>query len=200
MPVDEFRSSVYGWPNDNMPTRLCFPSSGFKGAICTAALDMPGVFKSKLQKHIYVENEKTSIYGIPKLFMTPARSSDINHTPDIRTRALLPTWCAELTISYLQPYIQVKQLTALLNAAGLSVGAGDDRQEKGKGGYGQFRIVAQDDPQIINLMQNAGRAAQDEALELAAPYDQESEELLTWFLTEYYKRRENTQARVKLVS
>src|SRR5579863_7996326 len=40
-PISEYRNSVYRYADDAHPTRLCFPAPAFKGAMMTAALDLP---------------------------------------------------------------------------------------------------------------------------------------------------------------
>jgi hypothetical protein len=186
-PLAEFVWSTYRSDGDG-PTRLYFPATGFKAAICTAALDMPGTKKAQIGRLVWVDGERVDIYGIPSLFMRPVRSADMNRTPDIRTRAILPRWACRLTVKYASPLLKEPQISNLLAAAGIFVGVGDYRQEKGKGSYGQFSLVSADDPTFLDLVQNEGREAQDAALKVAAPHDPESRELLEWYLAERGRR------------
>lgn len=187
-PPQEFRDSVYRWTDNDHPTRLKFPSPAFKGILGTAALEVPGAKKTQIGRLTWVEGTHVNIYGIPKLFMSVVRSADMNRTPDIRTRALLESWCAEVTLSYVQPTLNHKTIATLLAAGGLVSGMGDYRQEKGSGNYGQFRIVSQDDPEFALITKIGGREAQDAALEACEPVDDESAELLAWYYEEVVNR------------
>ena len=86
--------------------------------------------------------------------MAIVRSADMNRTPDVRTRAILPRWACQITISYAIPLLKEAQITNLLAAAGFTVGIGDYRQEKGKGSYGQYSLVAPDDANYRDIMEN----------------------------------------------
>src|SRR3954471_3524854 len=180
-PVWEYRASVYRHPRDDHPTRFYMPPTSIKAGICTAALDMPKTKKTQIGRLVWIEDKQLDIWGAPLLYMTPVRQADINRTPDIRTRAILPRWATRVTISYARPLMREPVITSLLNAAGYTVGIGDYRQEKGKGSFGQWRITAPDDPEFLDITQNEGRETQDQMLELAQCYDSESEDLLTWY-------------------
>jgi hypothetical protein len=104
-----------------------------------------------------------------------ARSSDI------RTRAILREWAATVSITFVSPNLNETGVANLLAAAGMVVGIGDWRPEKGKGNYGQFRIASQDDEEFLRIVKSGGREAQDAALEAPTSFDQETDELLDWF-------------------
>lgn len=186
-PVEEFRASPYLLP-ERYPTRIGLMSTAFKGAMATAALDIPGTKKSQIGRLVYVEGDYTAIHGLPRLFMSITRSADINKTPDVRTRAALPRWAAEVTVKFVKPLLNTQAIVNLLSAAGVTAGVGDWRPEKGKGNYGQFRITNDDDPEFIEIVKEGDRGAQIEAMENPAPYDDESEKLYSWYLTEAPKR------------
>ena len=76
----------------------------------------------------------------------------------------------------------------LIAAAGITVGIGDFRPEKGAGNYGQFTVVGADDERLTHLMKTGGRAAQIAAMEDPAAYDEQTEELLAWFDVEVRRR------------
>ena len=69
----------------------------------------------------------------------------------------------------------------LLSAAGVIVGVGDWRQEKGSGNYGLFRVAQPDDKELLEIMRTGGRKAQFAALETPGFYDKESQDLIQWF-------------------
>jgi hypothetical protein len=179
-PYQEFRASPYTLRDEEAPTYLAVMSSAFKNAMTTAALDLPGANKSQIGRLVWVEGEYTPIYGVPKLFMSVVRSADLNRTPDIRTRAIVWPWAALIDVSYIVPLITPHAVVNLAIAGGQTVGIGDWRTEKGKATYGQFGIVEEGDPRLQAVLAE-GRERQVRAMDEAAPYDQETEELLDWW-------------------
>lgn len=184
----EFLSSMYMHRDDNSPTRLRFPSTAPKKAMSTAALDLPGLKKAQIGRLVWIQGTSIDIYGVPQLFMSVVRSADIAKTPDIRTRAILPQWACQITISCVRPILSAIAMANLLAASGLICGLGDWRQEKGSGNHGQFQIVEQDDPQYLAIIQNQGRVAQDIAIKSPATFDDETDEMITWYDTEIKRR------------
>lgn len=189
VPVDEYRASAYTLKDDAAPTLLAILSTAFKGALRSAALDMPGAKKAQIGRLTYIAGEMVGIYGQPKLFMSITRSADMNKTPDVRTRAIVPEWACRLSVTFVQPLIRAQAVANLLAAAGITIGVGDWRPEKGAGSYGQFRIADKDDPEFLAILKSGGRAAQIEALEHPVCYDDETTELLSWFDEERAKRQ-----------
>lgn len=186
-PIAEFRDSPYTSANPDNPTRLQLLSSMFKGAMRTAALDLPGTKKSQIGRLVYVEGDRVDVYGKPQLMMSVTRSADMNRTPDIRSRAILPEWACKITVSFIKPIIREQSVANLLAAGGITAGIGDWRVEKGSGSYGTYRLVSLDDPDFIRITKQ-GRAEQDAALENPDCYDDETESLFSWFKTESVKR------------
>lgn len=189
VPIDEYRASAYTLKDDTQPTLLAMLSTAFKGALRSAALDMPGAKKAQIGRLTYLAGEFVGIYGVPKLFMSITRSADMAKTPDVRTRAIVPEWACHLTITFVQPLIRAQAVGNLLAAAGLTIGVGDWRPEKGSGNYGQFEIVSKDDQRYARIVKSGGRKAQIEALENPVAYDAETAELLSWFDDERAKRQ-----------
>ena len=143
-PEEEFVDSCY--INGTNGSYLSFPSTGIKRGMATAALETAGVTKASINRGIYVVGEHINVWGKPYMNMSVVRSSDINRTPDIRTRAKLPNWCTEVTIRYINPTFSQLDITALLVNAGTLCGLGDWRIEKG-GPMGGYRIVQTKDDQ-----------------------------------------------------
>lgn len=191
VPLDEYRDSV-SIIRGGVPTRICMPNPAWKGAMMTAALDLPGMRKSEVGRLTWVQGVYTPIYGVPQLLMSVVRSADISRTPDIRTRAILPRWAASFTVHFVKPLIRPDDVARMVGAAGITCGIGDFRQEKGKGNFGQFRACMPDDPEYLAIMHEATEA-QDAALERPDCYDHETEELLGWF-EEQVKGRETADA------
>ena len=187
-PLEEYRNSVYRRRTDDGPTRLIFPSTAFKGAMMTAALDLPGTKKAQIGRLVYVEGQFVDLFGAPQMFMSVVRSADMNRTPDVRTRAILPEWACRVRIRYNASMFKPQALGNLLAAAGIFCGVGDFRQEKGKGNYGQFAIVNEDDPTYLRIAEAGGRGAQDDALKNPAPYDVETEKLFGWYTSAVLER------------
>lgn len=188
-PIDEYRASAYTIKDDNAPTLLAILSTAFKGALRSAALDMPGAKKAQIGRLTYIPGELVGIYGLPELFMSITRSADINKTPDVRTRAIVREWACRLSVTYVQPLIRAQAVANLLAAAGITIGVGDWRPEKGAGNYGQFRLADKDDPEFLKILKR-GRVAQRAAMNADDPqcYDEETKELLSWFDDELKKR------------
>lgn len=187
-PLQEYQASPYRIANENSPTLIGIMSTAFKGAMRTAALDLPGSSKAQIGRLVYVEGDLVPIYGVPQIFMSITRSADINKTPDVRTRAIIPKWAATMTISFVSPIIKPKALLNLLAAGGITSGVGDWRPEKGKGDYGQFRIANEGDTEFEEIIATGGREIQIAAISEPEPYDLETEELLSWYNEEFARR------------
>jgi len=76
------------------------------------------------------------------------------------------------------PTLNETAIARLLETAGLVIGVGDFRQEKGKGNYGQFQIANKSD--CAEIMKVGGMTAQDRGLAEPECYDTESATLLAW--------------------
>jgi len=186
-PIQEYRDSAYLNTDDRADTRLMLRSGCFKGTIRNAALDLPGAKKAQIGRLTYIPGEYVPIFGEPRLFMTIVRSSDMNRTPDVRTRLIVPEWAAFVTVAFIYPQLREQGIANLLAAAGAYIGVGGWRPEKGSGSYGQFTIVNDSDPVFQKRLQ-IGREQQDKLIENPVAYDKETEDLLAWYGTETVKR------------
>ena len=188
-PETEFRSSVYRMPGGD--TLLGFPAPGVKGAMATAALETPGVTKTSVQRLIFLPEQKIRVWGKPYLKMDVVRSADMNKTPDIRTRAYLPRWCAEVDIAFVTPTLSVHSVVSLLANAGVIVGIGDFRQEKGRGSFGTFAVSGEDMGDWADYWREVtaeGRAVQLAALDNPECADADTEDLLAMLNEERVRR------------
>ncbi len=185
-PLAEYRASVYR--HDEGPTLLCFPAVAFKRALASAALDLGGAKRAQIERLVWAIGDRVPIYGVPQLRMDVVRSADMNRTPDIRTRAILPKWCAVLDLVWMEPAVNVQIVGDLLAGAGDIRGIGDFRQEKGAGNYGQFKLVGADDKDFKAIVKAGSRQQQVSALDKPECYDDESDELLEWWKTEIKRR------------
>lgn len=192
-PVREFRDSVYRNPGETPATRLKLPAAMFKGAMMSAALDMPGARKTEIGRLVSIKGFNFDLYGVPRLFMSVVRNAGIERVPDIRTRAIVEKWACRVVIGFLQPKLTPKTVYTLLAAGGLICGVGDWRQEKGSGNFGRFRIVDPDDAEYRQIIATGGREVQDAALQNYECYDDDTQELLDWYLTEVVHRGRESQ-------
>jgi len=178
-PEEEFRDSVYRLPGGE--TLLGFPAPGVKGAMATAALETPGVTKSSVQRLLFLPEQKIRMWGKPFLKMDVVRSADMAKTPDIRTRAFLPRWVAEVNIAYISPTLSAHAIVSLLANAGVIVGIGDFRQEKGRGSFGTFAVTGPDGGEWHDLIQEIkaeGRAVHEAAMANPECADEDTQALL----------------------
>lgn len=141
-PEQEFRDSVYTFSDG--PTLLGFPAPAVKAAMATAALETPGVTKTSVQRLIFLPQHRFRVWGKPYLKMDVVRSADAAKTPDVRTRAFLPRWVAEVDVAYVTPSLSLHSIATLVANAGVVVGIGDFRQERGRGHYGTFTVGGDD--------------------------------------------------------
>lgn len=184
-PPEEYRDSVYRRAG-NGPTRLVFPTIALKSALCNGAREVEGATKAQIGRLVRVMGETFDVYGVPQLSIMTVRQADINHTPDQRTRAILPEWCAQPTTRTIVPTISDNTLAVLMSAAGMVIGLADFRTEKGKGNYGEFALCEEKDVKAI--IKNGGIKAQDAALAKPEMYDTETAELYNWWLGYREKR------------
>lgn len=191
-PMQEFQASAYRLPHltdlKTPPTLLAVLATSFKGAMASAALDLPGTKKAQIGRLTYVNGDYVPLFGVPQLSMSIVRSADMNKTPDVRTRAIVPQWACSLSVTYVKPLMRPQAVTNLLAAAGMYIGVGDWRPEKGKGNYGQFKLVDPDDEQYLKIIEEGGRDAQLQGIESPACYDDETASLLAWFDDERGRR------------
>lgn len=186
-PVEEFRASPYTLDGDDEPTLLAMLASNFKGAMMTAALDLPGVNGRQIGRLITVQGYKIPFWGDAQLHMAVTRSADMNKTPDIRTRAISPEWATIITVRFVKPLITHRTVVNLLTTGGQSAGVGDWRPQKGKGTFGQFKLI-ETDKLMEEPVMKYDRTIQAQALQAAEPFDGESRELFDWYVAERKER------------
>ncbi len=178
-PESEFRASVYRLPVGE--TLLGFPAPGVKGAMAEAALETKAVTKTSVNRLIFMPEQRIRIWGKPYLKMDVVRSADMNRTPDVRTRAFLPRWCATVDIAFVMPTLSVHSVVSLLSNAGVIIGIGDFRQGKGKGSYGTFSVLGDDLgdwQETWDSITAEGRAVQEAAMDRPEFADEETADLM----------------------
>ena len=186
-PIEEFRDSVYKRSGDG-PTRLVFPAVAFKRGAVDVIRHIPnsGTSMVAMKQLMWVVNDTVDIYGVPLLYMAVVKQAGLTGAPQMRTRAILPDWCCCVTVRYSIPMLTETTVARLLEAAGLLIGIGDFRQQKGAGNYGQFALAEKAD--CAAIIKAGGMAAQDAALESPECYDVETRELLAWYQDERARR------------
>lgn len=187
-PISEFRASPYRMSDPKAPTALAVLPSMFKAAMGTAALRTPGAKKTEIEQLVRVRWENLPVYGVPKVLCAITRSADMNRTPDVRTRAILPEWACFLTIKFEKPILREQVIAGLLATAGRVAGICDWRQEKGSGSFGSFRLASADDPDFVRITTKLKREQQEYALDNWEAYNEETGELLAWFGVETQRR------------
>jgi len=174
------------------PTLLGFPAPAIKAAMATAALETPNVTKTSVKRLVFLPQSHIPIWGVPFMKMDVVRSADINRTPDVRTRAYLPQWCSEFDIAYVNPPLNQTSITSLVANAGVVVGIGDFRQEKGAGSHGTFQVTTAEDTTFQDewneIVGEGSRAAQEAAMLDPVPFDDITEELLNAVRSERQRR------------
>lgn len=187
-PLREFRDSAEIIPDG--PTALGLRVTAVKAAMATAAIETQGLTKASVQRLLFIPGDLTPLYGVPQLRMDVVRSADINKTPDIRSRCFLPKWGAAIDIQFIVPQLSVSSVVALLCNAGVLIGVGDYRQEKGKGAFGAFRVIGdgEEDEEWDDLIHTHGRTAQEKALEKPDYADRDTTDLMSFFDSEVKRR------------
>jgi len=187
-PLQEFRDSAEIM--DDGPTALGLQVVAVKAAMATAALETPGMTKTSAQRLLFLPGDRVALYGTPHLRMDVVRSADMARTPDVRSRCFLPKWGAELNVQFIMPQLSMTSVVTLLCNAGVLVGVGDFRQEKGKGGYGLFRVIGEgeDDDEWNELVEYHARDAQEAALADPDFAGSDTAELMEFYAAETKRR------------
>ena len=174
-PEQEFTNSMHTQPKGD--TLLCFPAAG--------------VNKTSVNRLIFLPQTNINIWGKPYLKIDVVRSADMNRTPDMRTRAYLPNWCAEVEIRFATPNFSARSISSLVQNAGQLIGLGDFRQEKGRGSFGTFSIAGEELGEYQELwdeLMQEGREVQELARDNPECADQETAELMQFLQEERLRR------------
>jgi hypothetical protein len=187
-PLQEYRDSIYR-ARKGSETVLALLNTQFKAALCTAALDVPGAKKAQIGRLTSIEGgEKLALFGVPQIMCSVVRSADINKTPDIRTRCIVPRWACKVEVTYTTPVLNATVISSLFATAGYTMGVGDWRPQKGSGTFGRWKIVEANDKEYLDIIKTGGADAQQKALDDPDSYDDETDELLSWYDVEVRRR------------
>ena len=171
-------------PDSHPHTAIWFPAMAIKSAMGTAALVVPGIKKTEVNRMVYLPQDMVPIFGVPELRMDVMKLAGMSRAPDVRTRAFLPLWATEVEIQFMKPMLNRTAILTLLQNAGLVAGIGDSRQEKGKGSFGAFRVG--DGSDDISALQDL--AAQMAAIESPPLANKETRELMDDYYAEVNRR------------
>jgi hypothetical protein len=116
--------------------------------------------------------------------------SDINRTPDVRTRPIFPQWACRVTMTYVKDILTEQSIANLMGAAGMLIGIGDWRGERG-GSYGKFTLVDEDNADFKAIVRHQGIKAQRAAFQTPIFYDEDTTELMNWFEEELLRREKS---------
>jgi hypothetical protein len=186
-PLGEYRECFYRNRDDKEPSLFHLPTGMFSKALAAAALDIPGPSKAQILRLSSVTTRQINLFGVPRMFMAMTRSSDMAHTPDVRTRPVFPECACKIEIEFVSSLLKQNAIVNLLAAAGVIVGIGDWRPQKG-GPHGKFKIVDANDPDYLRIVKTGGRVAQRAAYDAPVAYDFDTEELYAWFNEEVERR------------
>jgi hypothetical protein len=84
-----------------------------------------------------------------------------------------------------------RQVINLLSAAGTLVGLGDWRPQRKGGPYGTFRLCGPDDQELKAIVAAEGHDAQQAAFDTPEMWDEETSELIEWFMKEVADREQD---------
>ena len=186
-PIAEFRGAIYLNRDPKRAALIHVPNGSFHGAIASVAIDIPGAKKAQIERLTKVVDVNIDLFGIPNVYCAMVRNSDMNRTPDVRTRPIFPQWACEVSVQFVQPTLTERTVAHLFGAAGHIIGIGDWRGQKG-GPYGAFRIAADGDEEFAMIKKTMGRAAQQKAFDKPIFFDADTEELLAWYEAEVSRR------------
>lgn len=189
-PMEEFQGSCYLNRDPKEPALFHMPNETIQKAIANAALDTSGATKTEISRWCSVVSKNINVFGIPQMFTHPARQSGISRAPYLPTRPIFPRWAFSVELEYKVDPLNDQQVLTLLANSGMIVGCGDWRPQKG-GPYGKFRLCSASDPEYKEILKLEGRAAQKKAFDAPGYFDDQTEELVTWFNEEVVRRRQD---------
>ena len=187
-PPEEYRASCYRYREDDQRTRIYHPGAAFRKAMATSALETDDTTKAQVGRLSWISEYDVGIYGVPELWMTNVILAGQSRAPAIRTRAIIPEWACRVTVEHVLPRLQPQAVINLMAIAGMIIGVGDGRNEKGALSFGQFRIAREGDAAFKRICKAGGRKAQDAALKNPTTFDSETDELLSWWHAEVKRR------------
>lgn len=192
-PMGEYRESFYRNREEATPTLFHLPNGMLHGALAAAALDIPGSAKAQILRLTRIVDININLYGIPQMFCAMVRNSGINRAPDVRTRPIFPQWACSVTVRYASSIVTRGAVGNLMGGSGVIVGIGDWRIQKG-GPFGGYRLTDPKDKEWLSIFSKQGRRVQQAAFDAPGYYDQDTEDLMTWYENEIKLREQPSKA------
>lgn len=142
-PAAEYEASRYRTDNDADG----FPVIGFKAATVSGArLYGKGVTMTQLRQAIFMDaplSKRAGNIQLVTLHGTPHMREDVvrvgNGGTDLRYRAEIPEWTADLVVTYAKNTLTRDSVLGLIQAGGMSCGIGEWRPEK-RGNSGTYQL------------------------------------------------------------
>jgi len=133
----EFEATIY-YDSDG---DLCFPSIAFKKAMVRACSLTDGIPMTVARIAFFVCDEYVKLIKTtkPEMRVDPVRNS--NGGADIRARAQINKWEANLSVEFNTAKVSADQIYNLVNIAGMAVGIGEWRPEKTGNTFGRFVLI-----------------------------------------------------------
>jgi hypothetical protein len=149
-PEAEYRAAFHRL-KDGKPG---FPATGFKAATVSAGRFFSGVTMTGLRQFLFFKGE-IGADGVPlvRIEGEPRMREDVvtvnRGGSDLRYRPEFSEWSAVLEIVFVSSMITQGSVLSLVDGAGLGVGIGDWRPEKG-GDFGTFRVDPTKDITVLS--------------------------------------------------
>ena len=141
VPDDEYKQAMYRFKDG----RLGFPIVAFKKAMGSAAATLvPDLTRTLVMKTVHVlgiegEIDLVEIHGDgPHMRQDVVRLGGPSNPADLRFRPEWRDWWVQFTIRHLSDQISAEQVINLLALAGMAIGVGEMRAEKGGHNMGIF--------------------------------------------------------------
>jgi hypothetical protein len=168
-PYEQFLATIYRFEDGEYG----FPVVGVKEAMATATTDIEGIFKTQIYRNIFVTGRRGFQVGAfcdllspielaevfspnpPTMREDVVRLAGMQRTPDLRYRAEFSPWALRLKIAYFDRFIRDTDILNLVEKAGMTVGLGEWRQEKG-GNSGMFHVASEDEKKQVAKWVKAG--------------------------------------------
>lgn len=189
-PLLEFRESCYICRDPKAPALFHIPNNMLRDSMATAAVDIPGAAKAELKRLVACVNETVYFYGIPSLGMNMVKEGGMTKTPNVRTRAFFQRWACSVEFRYKVNPLTDSQIINLFGAAGQIIGIGDWRPQKG-GQYGTYRVCSPNDKEYQDIIKKENRATQQLGYDHPDFFDNNTEELMSWYTEEVARRRQD---------
>jgi hypothetical protein len=135
----EYLDSMYYMPGsgpESKKPQYGLVASGFKKAMVRASKPIGGIAMIDVNSNVFVFDEADGL--IPIKCKAPRMREDIvrigkgkGATPELRYRGEFLEWSAKLRVRYNADFFAAKEILNLISHAGLSVGWGEMRPEKG---------------------------------------------------------------------